>query len=156
MLAFQKVSEIPKHIEAKAIDEALETFVSEERMTRGVDLRGYLQGLRDSVASILIFKNSPESFFWIAESDGKVVAWAMTQVKKGVDNQLCYWMLDAWVEKSFRGSGFPKEWLVQLRADAKRYGCRHILIPSTRNAKAYCRFLGGGFHEYITILKEDI
>lgn len=156
MLPFQKIHEIPKSLPAAEIDKALEAFVKEDRMMRGVDPKGYLQGLRDSVASILIFKNSPESFFWLSEHEGKVVAWAMTQIRKGVDNSLCYWMLDAWIAPQYRGMAIAKQWFAEMKADAKQYGCKHILIPSSRNNAAYIRFLGGGFHQYITVLKEDI
>lgn len=153
----RKVNSIPESLNTGAIDRALEAHVRDSREIVGaVDPVGALQALRDGVAGVLIFKNSPETTFWLAEEDGEVVAWAMTQVRKSVDNTLCLWMLNAWVTKKYRFTPFVKESLLMLKADAKRYGCKHILIPSSRGSKAYCRFLGGKFHPYLSILKEDI
>jgi hypothetical protein len=158
MTPLRKVNCIPETLNQGAIDRALEKFVVDSREIIGaVDPVGALQALRDGVASIVLFRNSPESFFWLSEGDdGEVAAWAMTQIKKSVDNTLCYWMLNAWVDPKYRFTPFVQESIAKVRKDAKWYGCRHLLIPSSRNAKAYCRFLGGGFHKYLTILKEDI
>ncbi len=158
MIPLRKLNALPDTLNTGAIDRALEAFVIDSReIIGGVDGKGALQQLRDSVASAIIFKNSPESFFWVAEDDnGEVAAWALTQVRRGIDNSLCYWMTNAWVAKSHRFKPYVKAWFQTMRDDAIRFSCNHILIPSSRNSRAYCRFLGGGFHEYLTILKADI
>ncbi len=157
MLKLQKLTELPKSLNPGAVDRALESFVRDSHvLTEGVDGAGVLQQLRDNVAASILFKNSPESFIWAAEENGEVAAWAMTHTSKGIDNRSCYWMTNAWVAKQHRRQPYVKEWFKALKDDAKALGCAHILIPSSRNSKAYCRFLGGGFHEYLTILKEDI
>ncbi len=158
MLTLQKLNELPKTLKTGAIDRALESFVGDSREIIGrVDPRGALQQLRDSVASAILFKNSPSSFFWVAEDEnGEVAAWAMTQVRNDIDGSLCYWMTNAWVAKQHRFKPYVKQWFQVMRADAERYSCKHILLTSSRNSRAYCRFLGGGFHEYLTILKADL
>lgn len=84
------------------------------------------------------------------------MAYALTHVAKDVDNQLCFWMTQAWVHPKIRGQKVVKEMLQQLREEAKRLLCRHIIIPSSRGVAAYCRFLGKGWKPHVTLLKEDI
>ncbi len=157
LLKLQKLKELPPSLNKGAVDRALESFIRDSHvLTDGVDAVGVLQQLRDNVAASILFKNSPESFVWAAEENGEVAAWAMTQKRLGIDNTQCYWMTNAWVAKHHRRQPYVKDWFQALKDDAKAQGCAHILIPSSRNSKAYCRFLGGGFHEYLTILKEDI
>ncbi len=158
MTPLRKLNELPSTLNTGAIDRALEAFVTDSREIIGrVDPRGALQQLRDSVAAAIIFKNTPSSYFWVAEDEGgEVAAWAMTQCRTDIDGTLCYWMTNAWVAKQHRFKPYVKTWFQSMREDAVRFGCKHILIPSSRNSRAYCRFLGGGFHEYLTILKADI
>ncbi len=157
MPTLQKLKELPTTLNPGAVDRALESFIHDSHVVvEGVDILGIRQQLRDSVAASVIFKNSPESFIWVAEENGEVAAWAMTQKRLGIDNTQCYWMTNAWVAKPHRFKPYVKDWFQTLRADAKAQGCAHILIPSSRSSRAYCRFLGGGFKEYLTILKEDI
>lgn len=157
MLALQKLKELPTTLNKGAVDRALDSFIHDSHLlSDGVDERGARQALCDSIAASIIFKNTPDSFVWLAEEGGEVAAFALTQTKLGVDNSLCYWMTHAWVAKPHRFKPYVKEWFRDMTADAKALNCAHILIPSSRGSRGYCRFLGGGFHEYLTILKEDI
>ncbi len=158
MIPLRKLNELPSTLNTGAIDRALEAFITDSREIIGrVDPRGALQELRDCVAASIVFKNSPSSFFWAADDDdGEVAAFAMTQIRKDIDGSLCYWMTNAWVAKPHRFKPYVKAWFQTMREDALRHSCTHILITSSRNSRAYCRFLGGGFHEYLTILKQDI
>lgn len=157
MSPFRKLKEIPESLKPGAIDRAIRQFVNDSHVLDvPISKPGLIQQLTDVIASILVFKSNPTTFFWAAEDNGEVVAWALTHVSKDVDNSLCYWMTDAWVDKSLRRTILVRKWLEALKADAKFLGCKHILIPSSRGMKAYCRFLGKGWHPYLTILKEDI
>ncbi len=73
-----------------------------------------------------------------------------------VDSQLTYWLSQAWVHPSKRHKPVVKEWWRQIREQAKKYFCKHIVVVSGRGTDAYCRFLGEGWHTYATLLKEDI
>lgn len=157
MSPFRKLNEIPSSFKPGAIDRAIENFIRDSRVTDvPFSESGLKQQLTEAVASILVFKNNPAAYFWAAEHEGEIVAWALTHVSKDVDNSLCYWMTDAWVDKKVRFHPIVKEWFKLLREDAKHLGCKHILIPSSRGSKGYCRFLGKGWHPYLQILKEDI
>jgi hypothetical protein len=43
-----------------------------------------------------------------------------------------------------------------MEADAAASFCKHIIIPSSREPKSYCKFLGQGWHQYVVLLKKDI
>lgn len=157
MLSLQKLNELPKTLNKGAVDRALDSFIHDSHMlSEGVNEQGARQGLCDAVAASVIFKNSPDSFVWLAEEGGEVAAFALSHIRPGVDNAPCYWMTHAWVAKPHRFKPYVKDWFRGMKEDAKALNCAHILIPSSRGSRAYCRFLGGGFHEYLTILKEDI
>lgn len=153
----QRIVDLPRSLRANAIEEAVEAFVRESHITdSGCDGIGLFNQIIEAIASITIFKNNPSAHFWLAEENGEVAAWALAHMSKDVDNQLSYWMTDAWVAKAYRNKPIVKEWFNTMRNEGKRLMCRHLLIPSSRNTKAYLRFLGRDWTKYLTILKEDI
>lgn len=157
MTPLLKLKDIPSSLNPGAIDRAIANFIRDSHVTEvQLSESGLKQQITDTIASIVVFKNNPTAFFWAAEHDGEITAWALTHVSKDVDNSLCYWMTDAWVVPYLRRSPVVKQYLEALRADAKHLMCKHILIPSSRGTKAYCRFLGKEWHPYLSILKEDI
>lgn len=158
MQPFRKVTELPASLKPGAIEAAVAAFVKDSRADNvPLDADGLYNQLITNIACITIMKNYPTGQFWLAEDHhGNVIAWAMGNVSKDVDNQLCMWWTNAWVAPSYRRTPIVKEWFQQLRAEAKRLMCKHILIPSSRGVEAYCRFLGKQWHPYVTILKEDI
>lgn len=158
MLQFKKIQSLPETLKTGAIERAVEQFVNESnRLNTPSNKEGFFNQLVSTIASILIFKNASHHFFWLAELDnGEVGAFAITHISKDVDNNLCYWGLDAWVDPSLRHTGKAKEWFNLMREDAKKLMCKHFLVISTRNNAAYKRFLGRNWHDYATILKEDL
>ncbi len=157
MLSFQKLKEIPSSFNPGAIDRAIKAFVDNRHVTyEGDNKDGFKQQLTDVIASILIFKTNQTAFFWASEYDGELVCFALTHVSKDVDNSLSYWMTDAWVAPQLRHTDLPKQWFNTMREDAKHLMCKHVLIPSSRGSKAYCRWLGKGWKKHLEIIKEDI
>ncbi len=156
MIPLRKVNELPPTLKPKAIERAISAFIEDSHSTDvPIDPNGLFNQLVENVASVCIFK-VPGRYFWIAEDDGEVIAWALTHVSKDVDNNLCYWQTDAWVAPQWRGKPEVKLWNKQLEDDAKASFCKHIIIPSSRNTEAYCRFLGQGWHPYVMLLKKDL
>ncbi len=154
---FRKINEIPKGLNNGAIDRGIQAFVLDSRLDPEItDLRGLKQQLTDVFASVLLFKTAGPTFIWMAEDGGEVMGWSICRVSKDVDNSLCYWMTDAWVHPTMRRHPEVRHWYNQMRDDAKALMCKHILVPSSRNTKAYLRYLGKNWHKYIEILKEDI
>lgn len=154
MTQLKKVSSIPDSLSLHAIDRAVGAFV-EQSHAENVDKTGYYNQIIENIASVVIFK-VPGRYFWLAEENGEVVAWALTHVAKDVDNKLCYWQTDAWVHPKWRHKPEVKQWNKLLEEDAKANFCKHIIIPSSRDPKAYCRFLGEGWHTYVVLLKKDL
>lgn len=140
-----------------AIEQAVRSFVKESHSEEsGVDTQGLYQQTIENIAASTTFKLDGSRSFWIAEEDGEVMAYALTHVSKDVDNRLCYWMTQAWVHPILRGSKQVKQMYKQLTDHAKKMLCAHIIIPSSRGVKGYCRFLGEGWKPHVTLLKKDI
>ncbi len=155
-MEFKKITRLPEGLKPWAIETAVRAFVDDSHSAgTGADADGLYNQTLESIAQCVLF-NQDGRQFWMAEHEGEVMAYAMCHVSKDVDNSLCYWMTQAWVNPKARGHKIVKTWYGQLTAEAKRLMCRHIIIPSSRNTEAYLRFLGKGWHKYVTLLKEDI
>lgn len=152
LLELKIYKELPKNY--KSLEQAAWSFV-EDNHVREKEREGLYQMTLDSMigATILDHKNNK---LWIAEENGEVKCYVLTSLMKDVDNRLCCWITQAWVCKELRRTPLIKIWRKQLYEYAKQSLCKHILIPSSRSAKAYLRWLGPDFHQYITILKKDI
>lgn len=156
MTPLRKVDAIPSTLRPKAIERAVDAFIKESNpYSVPVNSDGLFNQIIENIASVVTFR-VPGRYLWLAEEDGEVIAWALTHISKDVDNSLCYWQTDAWVAKQWRGRPEVKEWNKKLEEDAKANFCKHIIIPSSRNSKAYCRFLGEGWHPYVVLLKKDL
>lgn len=145
------------NLKPKAIEFAVMQFVNDSHSKEsGANPVGLYQQTLESIAAATIFKQDNSRNFWLADQDGEVMAYALTHVSKDVDNNLCYWMTQAWVHPILRNTPIVKDMYRQLRQDAFASVCRHIIIPSSRGVKGYCRFLGKGWKPYCTLLKEEI
>jgi len=141
----------------KALEEAVWSFVQDSHsLESGADGVGLFNQTIESIANYTIFNHDDSRQLWVAEDGEKVLAYVMAHISKDVDNKLCFWLTQAWVHPSIRRTPQVKEWFQMLRAEAKRCLCAHIIAPSSRGVEAYCRFLGKGWHPYVTLLKEDI
>jgi len=144
-------------LKPQSIETAVNQFLKSSHVGRGVNLDGFFNQTIESIAAATIYSpNNDSRQFWIIEDEGDVLAYYLAHVGKDIDNRLCYWITQAWAHPSIRHLPIIKEGWAQMRAEAKRLMCAHIVIPSSRNAKAYCRFLGKGWHQYATLLKEDL
>lgn len=100
--------------------------------------------------------NSPGQYLWLVLEDNKPCGYVLSHIGKDVDNTMCYWIVQAYADKEVRGEKFIKELYPVLKEHAKKLFCKHILIPSSRSAQAYMRWLGTDLHQYAVILKEDL
>ena len=154
MLPLRKVNEVPATLNPKAIERAVAAFI-EQSNAENVNKDGYFNQIVENIAAVVVFK-TPGRYFWIAEDHGEVIGWALTHISKDVDNSLCYWQTDAWVDPKWRRKPEVKQWKLSMEEDARANFCKHILIPSSRGSEAYCRFLGEGWHTYVVLLKKDL
>lgn len=93
---------------------------------------------------------------WIALQDGKVVGWLLAAYSKEVDNEPTFIIRQAWVDPILRRTGRVKEMLGTILFNAKSNLAKHVLIVSSRNPRAYMRWLGKGWQPVSTILKGDL
>lgn len=155
-MEFKKVQNLPK-LRKGAIEDAVEAFVRDSHTEEThADPKGLFDQTIEVIAHATLFQHDDSRQFWMATDGGEVMAYAIVHISKDVDNQLCFWITQAWVHPICRGSKEVKGWFQLLRDEAKRLLCKHIVIPSSRGVEAYCRFLGKGWKPYVTLLKEDL
>jgi hypothetical protein len=134
-----------------AIERAVKAFTEE------VDVKGNVVGFfKQTMAGIHAAVFEERGDFWLSTENGEVLGYLMGRMAFDVDNELTYWLSQAWIAPQLRRTPIVKQWFEQIRAHAKTSGCKHIIVVSGRGADAYCRFLGKGWHTYATLLKEDI
>jgi len=156
-MKLEKIKAVPKHLKPKAIEKAVEHFVNDSHAGQGVDKLGFFNQTIENIASIVLMETNDKAHFWmLSNEEGDVLAYALAHYSKDIDNSLCYWVTQAWVDKSLRRTPLVREMWEQLREEGKRNFCKHIVFPASRNPKAYLRFLGKNWHEYAVLLKEDI
>ena len=140
-----------------AIELAVRSFVADSHTKEsGADPDGLYQQTIEGIAAATFLRQNDSRDLWLADEDGEVMAYTLTHVSKDVDNRLCYWITQAWVHPMIRGSKMVKSWIKLFEGDAKRKMCSHMIVPSSRGAAGYCRFLGEGWGSYVTLLKKDI
>lgn len=99
---------------------------------------------------------SPGRYFWLVIKDNNPCGYVLSHVSKDVDNSLCYWGIQAYADPSVRGEAFIKGMYPILKEHAKSLFCKHILLPSSRNADAYMRWLGPDLKHYSSVLIETL
>lgn len=152
----QIVTEIPKDLGNKAIEAAVQAFIKDSHIEdMHVDAKGFYQQTLESIASATYFKSAGK-FLWLAWHEGQVLAYCLSSVSRDVDARLTYHLEQAWVRKDIRRHPIVKTWYELFRTHAKQLLCSHITVVSCRSTKAYLRFLGANWHQYFTVLKEDI
>lgn len=151
---FRLVKDIPQGLSLQ-IDEAVMDFLKTSHLPEGVNLYGcYLQTLQ-TIANITVSFTPGE--FWIGTLNGDLVAYILGYVANNFDGKLGYTVSQAWVRKDQRGKPWVKQAWGKVRQRAIDCFCKHFVVISSREkTKAYCRFLGKGFHKYAEILKEEL
>jgi predicted N-acetyltransferase YhbS len=152
-MQFKQINKLPKKSIQKSIEEAVVSFVKDSRV-ENVDDKGFYQQTLNVIADSII--NNGTRQFWLATHESEVITYVLTHVSIDVDNTKCFWITQAWVNPKARGHKIIKIWRDKLFEEAKKLGCKHVLVPSSRGEKAYCRFLGEGWHKYVTLLKKDL
>lgn len=150
---FAVVKVIPEWAVAQ-VEAAVKDFIASSHPCEGVDPTGFYNQTLESIANCTYLGNGGD--FWLGVDSKGVYGYAICRVVKDVDNRLVYWCSQSWMRKDIRGLDYYKFGMNKIKERAKSLFCAHIVIVSSRNAKAYLRFLGKNWHEYATLLKEDI
>lgn len=150
---FGVVKAIPQWA-TKQIEAAVKDFIETSHLPASIDKAGLYYKTLESIASCTYMNGSGD--FWLATYNGSVVVYGLAFVSNDIDGKLVYHIPHMWVSKEFRGNPIVKKWWEQIRQRAKDLFCKHLVITSTRSARAYERFLGNGMKQYATLLKEEI
>lgn len=153
--AFSLCKVIPEGL-APQIESAVYDFIASSHLPSGVDKSGFFaQTLQSIVASSIL--SQPGADLWLGIDGGRLVAYVLGHIGNDYDGRLAYTVTQAWVAKDQRGKSWVKWAWDKIRQRAKDCLCKHFVVLSSRGkTKAYCRFLGKGFHPYAEILKEEL
>lgn len=153
-MEFRVVKNLPT-LRSKAIEYAVERFIEDSRV-KDIDKVGMFNQTIESIAQATMFSANNAQHFWLADNGSEVLAYALAHISKDIDNKLTYTISQAWASPQLRGKKIIKVWWQKVRSEAKRNMCKHIMLPASRHVKPYLRFLGKDYHEYVTLLKEDL
>jgi len=152
---FHPIKSLPYQVTIQQIDNAVKSFADEVDV-KG-DKVGFINQTLESIANATFFKGQGSTNdFWACYDNEGLQGYVLSNTAKDVDNQLCYWISQAWMSKKYRGTGLVKQFWEDLREYAKEHFCKHILIVSGRGSRSYPRLLGKNVKEYATVFKEDI
>ena len=155
-IEFKKITQLPDSLLCGEIEKAVKSFVADSHAEEAnVDPEGMRKQTLQSIAERVTYPVDGRQF-WIAEHEGELLTYVLAHVGRDVDNELTYWLTQAWVNPKVRGHKIVKLWYSQLVAEAKRLMCKHMMIISSRGDKAYQRFLGREWHQYAILLKKDL
>lgn len=150
---FRLRKEIPAGM-APQIENAVRDFMVSSHLPEGVDKQGFYNQTLQAIAGASYLGQGGE--LWLGTLNGNLVIYLLGHVGSDYDGRLSYTVTQAWVRKDQRGQKWVKWAWEQVRQRAKDCLCSHFAIFSSRgNDKAYCRFLGKGFHFYCSILKQE-
>lgn len=135
-----------------SLKETIRSMYLESHVDFYMTEKGYMDHTWDQIMSAAMGQGE----VWIALQDGKVVGWLLGGYNKDVDNEPTYVIKQAWVSPLIRRTPRVKEMLSQVLMNAKSNFSKHVLIVSSRNTRAYLRWLGKGWVPVTTIIKGDI
>lgn len=122
----------------------------------GINPEGFYKQMVNAIGDRLIFKNQSSAHFWMATNDtNEIVGFALTHFEISLDYQLTFWQTDGWVRKDLRNTASVREWLDTMRQYAIVSGAKHLMMPCSRAARAWSKFLDNRMKKFTTILKED-
>jgi len=146
------IKQLPLSLNKKAIERAVSGFVRESHV-QGDPLGVFNQTL-ESIANMTFLGG--QGNFWLAEYQGEVAGYVIARFTKDIDGKLTYWVSQAWASQIFRGQPLVKEWWSVIKEHATKHFCKHLVVVSSRNSKAYERWFGSGIKEYATLMMEDL
>ncbi len=150
---FQRIQEIPAALHKGAIERAVTEFIQEIELD--ADAVGFYNQTLQRIAAATIFKQ-PGHDFWLQHAYGEVSAYALASFQTDIDGRLCYWVSQTWVSPEWRHSQNVKQGLEKMRAWAEGNFCAHFVIVTSRDANAFCKFLGPKMRPYATIIKQEL
>lgn len=139
---------------APILEVAVKDFIVSSHVPEGIDIQGFYNQTLSAIASSTVLGQGGE--FWMGTKNDELLIYVLANFGNDLDGRLSYNISQCWVRKDYRGNPIVKKWWEAIRQRAKDFLCKHIVITSSRNPEAYMRWLGGGLHHYVTLLKQEI
>lgn len=150
---FGVVEMIPQNLTSQ-LENAVRDFIVKSHFPEGINPEGFFYQTLEAIANATYLGGGGD--FWLGQINGEVVVYVLAHVGKDLDNKLTYHVSQAWVRRDYRNTHFVKQWWSAIQRRAKNLFCGHLVITSTRNPRAYEKFLGGGLKEYAVLLKQEL
>lgn len=151
--SFEITKSIPKGL-SKQIEAAVADFVKTSHLPKGIDPAGFYHQTIQSIAQSAVLGGAGD--FWLGVHEGLVVVYVLAHLGNDLDGRLTYTISQAWVHRNYRGNQIVKAWWLQIKQRARDCFAKHMVIISSRNPRAYERFLGDGMAQYCTMLRQDL
>lgn len=149
---FELVKIIPDGFVSQ-IQESVKAFMKDSNMPEGVNEIGFYNQTLKTMAQATVLNGGGD--LWLGIKGNELYTYILAYIGQSVDDRLSYVVNQAWVRKDQRGQPWVRDAWQKVRQRARDTMCAHLLVLSSReNTKAYCRFLGKGFHKHVEILKE--
>lgn len=134
------------------LKETIRSMYYESHVDLYMSEKGYVDHTWDQMMAAALGQGE----FWVEFQEGKVAGWLLGAYSKEFDNEPTYVIKQAWVDPLLRRTPRVKEMLAQILMNAKSNFAKHVLIVSSRNTKAYLRWLGKGWVPVTTIIKGEL
>lgn len=93
---------------------------------------------------------------WMAIDGHTVRGYGLCYGNKQIDGEPTFVIQQAWADPVYRRTPEVKRWLKVVLDNAKCNFFRHVLIISSRNQRAYLRWLGNGWTSHTSIIKGEL
>lgn len=153
-VVFELVNAIPSGMRDQ-LSKAVIDFMKSSNLSQGIDLKGFYYQTLQAIANSAILGQGRE--LWVGVCGDELYIYLLANLQPDFDGRLAYTVTQAWVREDQRGQPWVKQAWEKVRQRAKDTLCSHFAVYSSKeNTKAYCRFLGKGFHKVSEILKEEL
>jgi len=157
MQPLKKIKEIPTSLNSRQLVGAVRDFVQNSGLLAHFpDADSICRQTVDTIMASSVLAIDGSHAFWVYVKENNLLGYALTYIGKEADGQMSFWITQAWAHPSIRRSPLIKSAFHQLREEAKRSMCSHLILPSSRSPKAYMRLLGPKIKPYLVLLKEDL
>ena len=134
------------------LNSILLSMYMESGMTTQMSVGGYSTHTMEQIIAAC----NGQGEFWICSEGSELFGFLLGNVCKDVNNEPTYVIRQAWVSPSIRRTPIVKQMLSSILLNAKSNFCKHVLLVSSRNEKAYLRWLGHGWKRFTTVLKGEL
>ena len=100
-------------------------------------------------------RGDDEMMLWVLLSGKQMHGYAITEIASDWYGKMVF-ISEAWIEPEYRRRSLPAEGFKLWAAWGREHGAKIMRFGTQRNAKAYKRLLGKGWHEGGVIFEREI